>query len=186
MGFDPTSSKFVRALTVTYRMSDKAREERISIYERLGFDVWPIFKKWPSCLTISEKNILNSVETFLGLGFTRDEFMMMVKHLPPCIGLPAETVKKKTEFLVKHMNWPLKVVASHPQVLGYNMEKRIIPRCNVITALMSKGLLRKGIELPSMSCVFSSTDQTFLNMYVRKHDKLVPELMAVFKGERVS
>ncbi|KAL1189968.1 hypothetical protein V5N11_027635 [Cardamine amara subsp. amara] len=50
MGFDPTSSKFVEALHVIYRMNDKTIEEKVIVYKRLGFsvgDVWALFKKWP-------------------------------------------------------------------------------------------------------------------------------------------
>ncbi|KAH0939550.1 hypothetical protein HID58_007011 [Brassica napus] len=50
-------------------------------------------------------------------------------------------VKEKIEFDVNQMNWPLKAVALFPQLLGYSMGKRIVPRCNVIKALMTKGLL---------------------------------------------
>ncbi|KAG2302678.1 hypothetical protein Bca4012_061010 [Brassica carinata] len=141
-----------------------------------------VVKKFPQCIGVSEKNILNSVETFIGLGFSREDVAMMVKRLPPCIGYSVETVKKKTEFVVKEMNWPLKAVASYPQVLGYSMEKRMVPRCNVIKALMSKGLIRS--ELPPLSTVLVCTDQDFLKRYVRKHDdeELVAELMGIFTG----
>ncbi|CAN7044081.1 unnamed protein product, partial [Brassica rapa subsp. trilocularis] len=50
-------------------------------------------------------------------------------------------VKEKIEFDVNQMNWPLKVVALFPQLLGYSMEKRIAPRGTVIKALIAKGLL---------------------------------------------
>ncbi|EFH64309.1 hypothetical protein ARALYDRAFT_893294 [Arabidopsis lyrata subsp. lyrata] len=64
-----------------------------------------------------------------------------VKGFPMCFGLSAETVEKKTEFLVKKIIWPLKSVVSNPAGLGYSLQKRIVPRCNVIKALMSKGLI---------------------------------------------
>ncbi|CAA7029843.1 unnamed protein product [Microthlaspi erraticum] len=174
MGFDPSQSlsKFVQALHAVYQLSDKTIQEKVSVYKGLGFvegEVWAMFKKWPCFLSFSEMNIVNSMETFLELGFSRDEFRMMVKRFPSCIGVSAETVKRKTEFLVKEMDWSLNVVASHPQVFSYSMEKRIVPRCNVIGALMSKGLLGKGSELPSVSTVMSKTNQTFLNQYVIKH-----------------
>ena len=105
---------------------------------------------------------------------------MMVKRFPQCIGYSTELMKTKTEFLVTEMNWPLKAVASIPQVLGYSLEKRTVPRCNVIKVLMSKGLLES--ELPPMSSVLTSTSESFLNLYVSKHDdkQLVAELMAIF------
>ncbi|EOA35139.1 hypothetical protein CARUB_v10020267mg [Capsella rubella] len=221
MGFDPETSKFVEALRVIYRMSEKTIEEKVNVYKRLGFgvaDVWGIFKKWPSflsysekkithafetlmgcgllkhevlsllkkhpkCICTSEQKIVNSIETFLGLGFTRDEFAMMIKRYPQCIDYTAETVKKKTEFIVRKMNWPLGALVSIPQVYGYSLEKRTAPRCNVIKTLMSKGLMGDGSETPPMSSVLTSTDQAFLRRYVMKHDKLAPELMTIFNGK---
>ncbi|ESQ29223.1 hypothetical protein EUTSA_v10023472mg [Eutrema salsugineum] len=191
MGIDPTTLKFVDALHAVYQMSDKTIEEKVNVYKSFGFDVedvWAMFKKWPKFLIYSEQKIVDSIETLLGLGFTRDEFVMMCKRFPQLLGCSSETLLKKTEFVVKKMNWPLKAVASTPAVLGYSMEKRIVPRCNVIKALMSKGLLGKGSELPSMSYVLAITDQAFLNKYVKKHDdkELVSELMAILTRGRVS
>ncbi|CAA7029826.1 unnamed protein product [Microthlaspi erraticum] len=180
MGFDPTSSKFVQAMCLVYGFTEETIQGKVQVYKSLGFpveDVWAIFKKWPQFLINSEVKILNSKKTFLGLGFSGDEFVMMVKRFPQCIGLSAESLKKKTEFLVKEMNWPLKAVAAKPQFIGYSMEKRIVPRCNVIKALMSK-----GSKLPVMSSVLLYSDESFLNRFVRKHDdkELVADLMAIF------
>ncbi|KFK40597.1 hypothetical protein AALP_AA2G016300 [Arabis alpina] len=201
MGFDPTTSKFVQALKVVHEMSDKAVEERVNVYKRLGFgveDVWAIFKKYPpvltfteekitnnfetmkrcglledevravvknflQCICVSEQKIENSIETFLGLGFSREEFVMMVQRVSSCFGYSAESVKKKTEFLVKNMNWPLQAFVSNPQVFGLSMEKRIVPRCNVIKALMSKRLL--GTKLPAMSSVLGLSS-TFFRLFL--------------------
>ena len=76
-------------------------------------------------------------------------------------------MKEKIEFAVNQMNWPLKVVPLFPQLLGYSMEKRIVPRCNVIKALIAKGLL--GSESPSIPCVLAYTNEAFLKRYVMKH-----------------
>ncbi|CAH8284180.1 unnamed protein product [Eruca vesicaria subsp. sativa] len=106
---------------------------------------------------------------------------MIVKRYPNCIGYSVELVKKKTELVVNEMNWPLKAVVSNPVVVGLSMEKRIIPRCNVIKALMSK-----GSKLPSVKSVLVCTDQAFLNKYVMKRDdeQLVAELIAIFTRGR--
>ncbi|CAH8359098.1 unnamed protein product [Eruca vesicaria subsp. sativa] len=146
-----------------------------------------MFKRCPLFFNISEKKILNSIETFVGLGFSRDEFAMMVKNFPACLNYSAESVKQKTEFVVKEMKWPIKAVALFPQVLGYSLEKRTVPRCNVIKALMSRGLLGRS-ELPPIASVLSLSNQAFLNKYVNKHDdkELVAELMAIFTGGHVS
>ncbi|KAG2302645.1 hypothetical protein Bca52824_031296 [Brassica carinata] len=108
MGFDPTTLRFVEALRVVYAFSDKTIKGRVEVYKRLGFTLWA------------------SAEM---------SFVMIVKRFPQCLGLSVELVKKKTEFLVKEMNWPLKAVVSHPQVLGYSMEKRMVPRCKFLKAI---------------------------------------------------
>ncbi|KAJ4897537.1 Mitochondrial transcription termination factor family protein [Raphanus sativus] len=188
MGFEPATFRFVEALRMLYQLSDKTIQEKLCFYEKLGFsvgEVWEMFKKNPSFLPLSEKNVLNSIEAYLGLGFTRDEFATLVKCHPQCLNYSAELVKKKAEFLVKGMNWPVKALVSNPTVLGYNLEKRTIPRCNVIKALMSRGLLGGEGELPSLGSVLVCTDRAFLKRYVMKHDdgddkKLVAELMDIF------
>ncbi|KAL1213281.1 Transcription termination factor MTEF1 [Cardamine amara subsp. amara] len=189
MGFNPTTANFVLAMRVVHGSRDKTIEEKMDVYERLGLavgDVWEMFKKAPSSLGISKEKIENSIETFLGLGFTRDEFAMMVMRYPQCIVYSAEMVKKKNEFFVKKMNWSLKAVVSNPSGFGYSLKKRITPRCNVIKALMSKGLLRS--KPPPMSSVLAITDKDFLNKYVMMHNdkQLVHGLMAIFTGDRVS
>ncbi|ESQ29210.1 hypothetical protein EUTSA_v10023801mg [Eutrema salsugineum] len=235
MGFDPTSSKFVEALSVVQRLSEKAIEEKVNVYKRLGFavrDVWEmfkncpnslrlserkitqtfeslricglvedeilsVFKKSPECIGYSKKKIFKSILTFLGLGFSKDEFGLMVKRFPPCLNMPAETVKRKTKFLVKKKNKFLvkkmematKSRVSYPEVLGYSMEKRIKPRCNVMKALMSKGLLgNRDSKLPDKESVLLCTNQDFLNRFVRNHDdkELVAELMAIFTRDCAS
>ncbi|KAG7564739.1 Transcription termination factor mitochondrial/chloroplastic [Arabidopsis suecica] len=147
-------------------------------------EVISVLKTRPQCIRASEQKILDSIETFLDLGFSRDDFKMMVKRYPQCTAYSAETVRKKFEVLVKKMNWPLEAVVMFPAVLGYSLEKRIVPRSNVIKALISEGLI--GSENPPISSVLVCSDQEFLKRYVMKHDKLVPKLMAIFTRVRVS
>ncbi|CAH8352769.1 unnamed protein product [Eruca vesicaria subsp. sativa] len=167
--------------------SEKKITQTFETFRKCGLveeEILVAFKKFPQCIGASEHNC---VETFLGLGFSKDEVAVIFKRLPHCIGYSAETVKKKTEFLVKEMKWPLKGVVSYPAVLGMSMEKRIVPRCNVIKTLMCKGLL--GSEPPPIGSALACTDELFLKRYVRKHDddkELVDELMAILRGCRAS
>ncbi|CAH2048031.1 unnamed protein product [Thlaspi arvense] len=174
----------------TLSHSEKKITQKFETFKNCGLlenEICSVLKKFPQCISASEEKIENCVETFLGLGFSRDEIAVMIKRHPACIKYSAESVKKKTEFLVKEMYWSLEALVLRPQVISYSMEKRIVPRCNVVKALMDKGLLGKGTELPSMSSVLSSTDTSFSRMYVMKHEdkeELVAELMAIFTGKK--
>ncbi|WZZ28117.1 hypothetical protein YC2023_011518 [Brassica napus] len=162
MGFDPTTSKFVQAPNAVYLLSDKTTQEKVDVLcTRLGFSaehVWEVFKKCPNLLMVSENKILNFIETFLGLGFTRDEVMVMVKCFPQCITHSTMVVKEKVEFVVKQMNWPVKAVSLFPRVVGYSMDKRIVPWCNIIKALMSKGL--NGLLIAQKQSMIDSRNVT--------------------------
>lgn len=169
------------------KFSEKKIGQTFETLKRCGLveeEVLSVLKLRPECIRSSEEKILQSVDTFVGLGFSRDEYRMMIKRFPQCFGYSAESLKKKFEFLVKKMEWPPEAVVLVPSVFGYSLEKRIVPRCNVIKALMSKGLIRGGN--PPISSVLVCTDEEFLNRYVMKQGKLVPELMAMLTGQHVS
>ncbi|ESQ31940.1 hypothetical protein EUTSA_v10004187mg [Eutrema salsugineum] len=168
------------------KYSEKKITQTFETLKRCGLteeEVRTILKKYPECVGTSEEKIVNSFETFLGLGFRKDEFLMIIKRHPQCLGLAADTVKTKTEFLVKKMGWPLKAIASTPIVLGFSLEKFIYPRCNVIKALVSKGLIG---GVPAISSVLTSSKDRFLKVFVKKHEEVSPELNSIFTGACVS
>ncbi|CAN8269648.1 unnamed protein product [Cochlearia groenlandica] len=167
------------------KFSEKKITQTFETLKKCGLDeeeVISVMKRRPEFMRASGEKITNCVETFLGLGFSRDEFKVIVKCYPSCIGLSAERVKKKIDFLVNKMNWPLKEVVVIPPALGYSLEKRIVPRCNVIKALMSKGVINEVDGNPPMSSVLASSDKVFINRFITRHVKLVPELMAILSG----
>ncbi|XP_010419456.1 PREDICTED: uncharacterized protein LOC104705180 [Camelina sativa] len=197
LGFDVGDVReMFKMYPTSMRLSEKKITQKFETLKKCGLLEDEILSVFPHCIGASDQKIANSIETFKGLGFSKDEFSMIFKHFPQCLNIPAETVKKKTKFLVKKKNkfmvkkmkWPLKAVALYPQVLGLSLEKRIVPRCNVMKTLMSKGLLgNRESKIPLKEAVLLCTDEEFLRMYVRNHDdkKLVAELMAIFNGYRV-
>ncbi|CAH8356618.1 unnamed protein product [Eruca vesicaria subsp. sativa] len=175
------------------KFSEKKITKTFETLKRCGLndvEVVSVMKKRPECMRSSEEKIANCVETFLGIGFSGDEFVAMVKCFPTCVGLSAETVRRKIEFLVGEMRWTLKDVVGIPPVLGYSLEKRMVPRCGVIRVLVEKGVMRRGRGggggdgIPPMSSVLACSDKVFLNRFVLKYGKLVPELMAIFGGDK--
>ncbi|CAH8365034.1 unnamed protein product [Eruca vesicaria subsp. sativa] len=144
-------------------------------------EVRVVVKKYPECVGTSEEKIVSSVETFVKLGFTGEEALMIIKRHPQCIGLASDTVRSKIVFLVEEMGWSLKDVASTPIVLGCSLEKFILPRCNVIRALISRGLIG---EVPAISSTLTSPKQRFLKYFVERHEEVLPELISIFNGDR--
>ncbi|KAJ4902044.1 Mitochondrial transcription termination factor family protein [Raphanus sativus] len=182
---------------ICLRISEDNITQTFKVLNKCGLkeeEILSVFKKFPECIGYSRQKICNSLKTFFGLGFDINQFSMIVKRFPQCLSISPERVKKRTRFLVKKKNkimlrkmkWSLRGVVLFPQVLGVSMEKRIVPRCNLLKELMLKGLLgdRESI-LPDKESVLVCTDDEFLNRFVRNHDdkELVAELMAIFTSD---
>ncbi|KAL3006767.1 hypothetical protein AAZX31_08G295400 [Glycine max] len=76
-------------------------------------------------------------------------------------------------FLVKDMGCSSEDIAEYPQVVTYNLEKRIIPRFSIIKMLKSKGLLKKNLHFSAIICI---TEANFLEKFVINFQKDLPFL----------
>ncbi|KAJ9178540.1 hypothetical protein P3X46_010418 [Hevea brasiliensis] len=68
LGFDPSKLIFVEAVRVFHFMSHKTWEHKLEVYRRLGFsedEVWLIFRKHPKCMSLSEKNVMGTMDFFV-------------------------------------------------------------------------------------------------------------------------
>ncbi|MBA0591673.1 hypothetical protein Gorai_008678 [Gossypium raimondii] len=65
-------------------------------------------------------------------------------------------------LFVDKMGWKSSYIAKRPVLLAYNLERRIIPRCLVLQALLSKGLIQKF----SLNFLVESTEKKFLQRFV--------------------
>ncbi|RDX75435.1 Transcription termination factor MTERF15, mitochondrial, partial [Mucuna pruriens] len=111
-------------------------------------------------------------------GWNRKMALRAFRKFPSVVKLSEETFTKKMSFLVKDMGWPSKDIAEYPLVVGYNLEKRIIPRFLVIKMLKSKGLLENNVHFSSIICV---TEENFLEKFVVNFQKDLPLLPDVYR-----
>jgi mTERF domain-containing protein len=72
-------------------------------------------------------------------------------------------LKKKVEFVVKTAGFPLDDVVKYPVMLGYSLEKRMIPRYRVMEALKSMQVLETEKTFPQ---IFKLPERDFLERYV--------------------
>ena len=112
-------------------------------------------------------------EVYEKWGWNGEMALQVFRKFPYVMKLPEETFTKKMSFLVKDMGWLSEDIAEYPQVLAYNLEKRIIPRFSVIKILKSKGLLEKNVHFSKIICV---TEKLFLEKFVINYQKDLPFL----------
>ncbi|KAF2322028.1 hypothetical protein GH714_005809 [Hevea brasiliensis] len=65
LGFDPSKIMFVEAVLVFYTMTQKTWEHKMGVYRRWALsedEIWLIFRKHPICMTLSEKNVMGTMD----------------------------------------------------------------------------------------------------------------------------
>jgi len=112
-------------------------------------------------------------------GWDREMALQVFRKFPGVVKLSEETFTKKMSFLVKEMGCPSEAIAEYPVVVGYNLEKRIIPRFSVIKILKSKGLLENSFHFGSFVCI---NEKTFLEKFVVNFQKDLPIVRDVYSS----
>nr|CAD1828994.1 unnamed protein product [Ananas comosus var. bracteatus] len=71
-------------------------------------------------------------------------------------------------------------ILKHPILLCYSLEKRILPRCAVISVLKRKGKLEESLPLiPALT----ESAPSFLKRFVMRYQDDIPEVLKAYNGE---
>ncbi|XP_068494681.1 transcription termination factor MTERF6, chloroplastic/mitochondrial-like [Phaseolus vulgaris] len=112
-------------------------------------------------------------------GWDGEMALRVIRKFPAVIKLSEETFTKNMSFLVKEMGCPSEAIAEYPVVVGYNLEKRIIPRFSVNKILKSKGLLENNFPFSSFICI---NENTFLKKFVVNFQTDLPIVRDVYSS----
>ncbi|KAJ0963514.1 hypothetical protein J5N97_028636 [Dioscorea zingiberensis] len=104
----------------------------------------------------------------------RDAFKVLAVEPRPIL-YELKDIEKKIEFLMYKLGLTIECLVECPKYLGVNLEKRIIPRYNVIEHLKSKGGLGCDVGLKHL---VKLTRQKFYNLFVKPY----PECEEIFGG----
>ncbi|KAK7304998.1 hypothetical protein VNO77_42896 [Canavalia gladiata] len=155
--------------------------EAIKAVEEIGFNPLKItfVLAVQVLLTLSKAKRELRFQLYEGWGWDREMTLQAFRKFPNFMKLSEEMFTKKMSFLVKDMGLLSKDIAEYPPVLGYSLEKRIIPRFLVIKILVSKGLLEKNLHFSSFICL---PEECFLKKFVENFPEDMPLLADVYKG----
>ena len=113
-----------------------------------------------------------------------EEMRSAILTSPSCLLLSKGKFTVTMRFFVKKMGKESAWIAGRPALLSLSLEKRIIPRYSVVEVLLSKGLITKDF---SLSAVFQSTENMFLQKFVNPYEEEAPELLNLYqKKVRIS
>lgn len=109
-------------------------------------------------LSRSISTVRDRINTWLDMGFSKEELKVSLKRFPRFLLYPISDPKyqAKLEFLQHVMGIPITSLKTFPQYLSYSLEKRIAPRVLIVKQLTGK--------CPRMSTLAQS-DKAFAQTY---------------------
>ncbi|XP_042018373.1 transcription termination factor MTERF4, chloroplastic-like [Salvia splendens] len=98
------------------------------------------------------------------LGFSDEGIVTMFRKQPNVFTASGHKLKNKIEFLLATGKFSASSIVTCPAALGYNIEKRLEPRMQILRLLESRNLIEKW---PSLSGITSFTDYMFFDKFIR-------------------
>ncbi|XP_019056147.1 PREDICTED: transcription termination factor MTERF15, mitochondrial-like [Nelumbo nucifera] len=152
--------------------------------QTLELDFWIIYAEGygqqhhdPSRINDEKK-----LDTFKKCGWSEDDITSMIKRQYLCLVLSEKKIERGMGFLTNKMGLEPSFIARHPMLLCFSLEKRMIPWYSVIQVLLSKGLINKDVSVVQALLLSKSR---FMNKFVIRYQKEIPELLKIFEGEMV-
>ncbi|XP_043714909.1 uncharacterized protein LOC122663290 [Telopea speciosissima] len=119
------------------------------------------------------------LEAYRKWGFSENEILMAFRRYPWFMKLSEKKIMSHMDFFVNKMRWERAVIIKYPQLLALSWEKRILPRCSVFRVLILKGLVKEDLK---MGHQLKISEKHFLEKFVSKYEKEVPQLLDLYKG----
>ncbi|CAL9188284.1 unnamed protein product [Musa hybrid cultivar] len=104
---------------------------------------------------------------FGAFGWSEADFLDAFKKTPGFLTSSLKNLKMKMEFLVNEAGYAPSYIALRPVLLTYSLEKRVIPRYQLMAALKSRGLCAGH---PKLFTYISCSEKKFLESYAYIHE----------------
>ncbi|KAK9153406.1 hypothetical protein Sjap_000886 [Stephania japonica] len=134
--------------------------------------------------SMSKSTWESKLEAYRSWGLSEEDVRLAFRKQPFCMIASEEKIMRIMDFLVNKMGYDATLIAKYPAIILLSLEKRIVPRCLVVQALVSKGLF--GRRKCSIYSVLKMTEENFFKRFVVKFKKEVPHLLDLYEGRSVN
>ncbi|GFP83104.1 hypothetical protein PHJA_000453600 [Phtheirospermum japonicum] len=162
-------------------LSKETLAVRIDRAVEMGFDVTEsgFVHAMKVFLGMSESTLKRKMEVYRMCGWSESETVAAFLRHPYCLKYSEKKIMANMDFLVNELGCKSLDVARCPVLLGLSLDKRIKPRCLVARVLNDKGLK----NTTSVTGLLILSEEMFLNRYIVKYEKDVPELLDIYRGK---
>ncbi|KAL6606908.1 hypothetical protein ACP70R_042561 [Stipagrostis hirtigluma subsp. patula] len=115
------------------------------------------------------------------LGWSKDEITIAVSKQPHILGITEEYLLRKIQFLINEVGVEPQQIVKNPVLLSLSLEKRLVPRHNVMKALQEKGLLKGDMSFCTLA---KFGEKTFRLRFIDCYKDSVTELADAYAAAR--
>jgi mTERF domain-containing protein len=120
------------------------------------------------------------VDALKSWGCSQDQIFNAFKKNPSFMLRSTDKLNAVMRVWIKQFGWDPLVLLTAPDIFGFSIEKRLIPRASVVQYLLSNGLMKKDASLVTP---FFFTDELFLQKYVNRFEEEAYRLLKLYQGE---
>ncbi|XP_061349221.1 uncharacterized protein LOC133294548 [Gastrolobium bilobum] len=121
------------------------------------------------------------VDAFKNWGWSEDAISHAFRKHPNFMLRSADKINAVISFWVDQLGWDPSVLLASPNLFGFSLEKRFIPRASVIQYLLSKDMIKKDA---SLATPFVLSDKLFLQKFVKCfEEEEASRLLRLYQGE---
>jgi mTERF domain-containing protein, mitochondrial len=127
------------------------------------------------------KRSLNDLSELLrALEFSESQVSDILKREPKLITQSEQQMQAKIDFLLTHVGLDQSYIATHPKILKFSLERRLIPRYYVLQCLALKGLVRNNSILNAMAI----KEVHFMEQFISSYEHIIPGLAENYDSAR--
>jgi mTERF domain-containing protein len=112
---------------------------------------------------------------------SEDEVFAAFRNQPAILNFGEENIRKKVRFLLDELKLGIHDVIARPVIMGYSLEKCVLPRCAVLSVLMREGKIQRDIKL--LPALLAGSSSCFLTRFVFRHADDVPDVVKAYEGK---
>lgn len=124
--------------------------------------------------TISKATIDAKVEVLRSFGYSDSTIYRMIKKFPSIVRSSEDKLRKAWNFFTKEIGCTSDFLGSHPTLFNHSLERRVIPRYEVMKILKEKNLSNR---MPGLYRFLSISESKFLDEFILPYKHELPDVV---------
>ncbi|TVU11976.1 hypothetical protein EJB05_45588, partial [Eragrostis curvula] len=156
-------------------LKPKSLREAAERVEELGINRGSrMFRRALAVLALmSREDVSMKMGLLQKIGFSQDDALIIVRKAPLLLRLSDEKIRRAMHFLTKDVGLEAPYIAQRPALLGYSLERRLLPRHRLLKVLKEKGLLNVELDYYATASI---AEKIFIQKFVLPYKDHVPGL----------